>query len=108
LLHELRPATKYEVRIHINCTSLAAPYASLLFETSVYPETTFARSPTDSRITIYPSKNLIGNHFSIHDNTGRILADGELRDYTIDLSNFSPGIYTLKIDGEKTLKIVKN
>ena len=78
------------------------------FETDLYEETTFAPNPTDSKITIYPSKNLIGNRFSIYDNTGRIVADGELLDYTIDLSNFSAGIHTLKIDGEKPVKIFKH
>ena len=88
-LTELRPGTKYEARVHINCLSETAPYVSLLFETDLYEETTFAPNPTDSKITIYPSKNLIGNRFSIHDNAGRIVVDGELLDYTIDLSNFS-------------------
>jgi Zn-dependent metalloprotease len=107
-LAELRPGTEYEVRVHINCTSVTAPYISLHFETDLYEETALAPNPTDSKITIYPSKNLIGNHFSIHDNAGRVLVDGELLDYTMDLSNFPPGIYALKIEGEKTMKIVKN
>jgi hypothetical protein len=59
------------------------------------------------KITIHPSKNLIGNRLSIHDNTGRTVAAGELRDYTIDLSDFFPGMYLLKIDGEKPMKIIK-
>ena len=107
-LAKLRPGTLYEVRVHINCLSETAPYVSLFFETNLYEETKFAPNPTESKITIYPSKNLIGNRFIIHDNAGRIVADGELLDYTIDLSNFSYGIYTLKIDGEKPMKIVKH
>jgi hypothetical protein len=106
-LSALRPGTKYEVRVHINCSSVSAPYASAVFETELYDETTFAPNPTEGKITIRPSKNLIGNRFSITDNTGRILIDGELRDYTIDLSNFSAGIHILKIDGEKPIKIFK-
>ena len=106
-LSELRPGTTYEVRVHINCSSQTAPYASVLFETKLYEETTFAPNPTNSKITIRPSKNLIGNHFSIYDNTGRILADGELLDYTIDLSNFAAGVHILIIDGEKPIKIFK-
>jgi hypothetical protein len=99
-LSGLRPGTKYEVRVHINCTSVTAPYASSVFETELYDETTFAPNPTDGKVTIRPSKNLIGKHFTIMDNTGRLLFSGELRDYTIDLSNFSAGIHILKIDGE--------
>lgn len=106
-LAELRPGAEYEARVHINCLSQTPPYISLLFETHVYGETTIAPNPTDSKITIYPSRNLIGNRFIIRDNAGRTIADGKLPDYTIDLSDFSPGIYTLKIDGEKTMKIVK-
>jgi hypothetical protein len=106
-LTDLRPGTVYQARVHINCLSETARYVSLNFETGLYEETYFAPNPTDSKITIYPSKNLIGNYFSIYDNTGRIMIEGELLDYTFDLSNFSRGIYTLKIEGEKLIKIVK-
>ncbi|HEY5919984.1 MAG TPA: T9SS type A sorting domain-containing protein, partial [Chryseolinea sp.] len=107
-LSELRPGAKYEVRAYINCSSETMPYISAFFETELYEETTFAPNPTNSKITIRPSKDLIGNHFSIYDNTGRILADGELLDYTIDLSYFSAGVHILIIDGEKPIKIIKN
>lgn len=107
-LADLRPGTAYEVRVHINCLSETAAYVSARFETSVYEQTTFAPNPTDSKITIYPSKNLIGNRFSIRDNAGRTIADGELIDYTIDLSGILPGIYTLQIQGEKIIKIFKH
>jgi Zn-dependent metalloprotease len=107
-LTRLRPGVKYEARIHITCQSVTAPYVSLFFETKVYPETTVAPNPTDKSVTIYPSKNLIGNRFSIYDNAGKQVGSGELIDYTIDLSILSPGIYTLKIDEEKPMKIVKH
>jgi hypothetical protein len=107
-LSELRPGAKYEVRAYINCSSETVPYVSGFFETELYEETTFAPNPTNSKITIRPSKDLIGSHFSIFDNTGRILADGELLDYTIDLSYFSAGVHILIIDGEKPIKIIKN
>jgi hypothetical protein len=84
-----------------------APYASLHFETSLYLETWFAPNPTNNRVTIYPSKNLIGNRCSIHDTAGRIVASGKLLHYTIDFVNFSAGIYTLQIDGEKPRRIFK-
>ncbi len=107
-LAELRPGTEYEVRVHITCLSETAPYVSLHFETNLYEKTTVAPNPTDSKVTIYPSKNLIGNRFTILDNAGRIVADGDLLDYTIDLSNFSTGLYILKINGEKPMKIIKH
>lgn len=103
----LRPASKYEARVHINCLSEVAPYTSQFFETSVYQETTLAPNPTDKSITIYPSKNLIGSRFGIYDNAGKQVAYGDLLEYTIDLSLLPTGIFTLKIDGEKTMKIVK-
>src|SRR6185436_4843597 len=106
-LTKLRPGTEYEARVHITCLSEKAPYVSLFFETNLYDATTFAPNPTDNRITIYPSKNLIGNAFSIHDNAGRQVANGELLEYAFELYNLSPGIYTLKIDGEKPMKIIK-
>lgn len=107
LLEGLRPATKYEVRVHINCPSIKPDYASIIFETNAYGETTVAPNPTDKSMSIYPSKDLIGNSFIIYDNTGKKLISGQLLDYTFDLSVLSPGFYTLQIDGEKPLKILK-
>lgn len=104
-LADLRPGAKYEARVHILCGSETAPYASVRFETNVYGETTVAPNPTDSKIRIYPSRNLIGSRFAILDNAGRTVADGKLLDYAIDLSEVPPGIYSLRIAGEKTLKI---
>ena len=106
-LSGLRPGAKYEARVHIDCTSETPAYAAVQFETNLYNETAVTPNPTDSKITIHPSKNLIGNNFSIYDNAGKRLADGQLIDYTIDLTNFSPGVYMLKIDGEKILRIIK-
>jgi hypothetical protein len=80
----------------------------LRFRTRVYDETTVAPNPTEDEVTIYPSKNLIGRRFSILDHTGRRVADGKLIDYTLDMSDFSAGLYTLTIEGEKPMKIVKH
>lgn len=107
-LSELRPGTEYEARVHITCLSETAPYVSVLFETNLYQETAFAPNPTDREIKIFPSKNLIGNRFVIFDNAGRQVANAELLDYTINLSILPPGIYTLKIEGEKLMKIIKH
>lgn len=107
-LTELRPGTQYEARVHITCPSERASYVSVLFQTGLYEETLYAPNPANNQVTIYPSKNLIGSYFSILDNSGRGVVNGELSGYTIDLSDFPPGIYTLKIDGEKPMRIVKN
>ncbi|WP_084137831.1 M4 family metallopeptidase [Chryseolinea serpens] len=103
----LRPGAEYEVRVHIHCSSETLAFASLRFKTELYDETTYFPNPTDGEVTIHPSKNLIGNRFIICDNVGKVVANGELPDYTIDLSILAPGIYTLKIEGENLLKIVK-
>lgn len=107
LLSKLRPGTEYEVRVHINCLSETPPYVSLRFETDLYDETTYGPNPTSDKITLKPSKDLIGNRYIIADNAGRVVASGELADYTIDFSNYAPGVYTLKIDGEDAIRIVK-
>ena len=107
-LAKLRPGTEYEARVHITCLSETAPYVSVLFETNLYGETAVAPNPTDREITIFPSKNLIGNRFVIFDNAGRQVANAELLDYTINLSILPPGIYMLKIEGEKLMKIIKH
>ncbi|HYC86370.1 MAG TPA: fibronectin type III domain-containing protein, partial [Chryseosolibacter sp.] len=106
-LSDLRPGTRYEVRVHIRCVSQTAPYASVFFETGLYDETTFGPSPTDRVLSIYPSKNLIGNRFSILDSTGRIISSGTLADYTLELAGLGPGIYTLTVEGERPMRFVK-
>jgi hypothetical protein len=64
--------------------------------------------PVDGKTTIYPARNLIGTRFSISDNMGKKEVTGELHNYVIDLSGFSAGVYILKIDGEKPIKISKH
>jgi len=103
----LRPGTEYEVRVHINCVSQNAPYIGVRFTTALYEETTYSPNPTSDIITISPSKNLIGNRFIILESTGRIMVDAELQEYTIDFSHFAAGVYTLKIDGEKPVRILR-
>ena len=106
-LKELRPGTEYEARVQTNCLHVTAPHASIRFQTSFYGETLFAPNPTEHSITIFPSKGMIGNHFRIYDAAGKEVGDGQLRDYAIDLSAFSAGVYILKIDGEAPVKVVK-
>ena len=106
-LAKLRPGTLYEARVHIDCLSETTAYSSVTFETELYDETTYGPNPTPDKITLRPSKNLIGNRYVLSDNAGRIMLSGELLDYTIDLSNFSRGVYTLVIDGEPPIRIVK-
>jgi hypothetical protein len=106
-LTNLQPGTEYEARVHITCLSVTEPYVSLHFTTGVYDATMFAPNPTDNTITIYPSRNLIGNHFSIYDNMGKEAGNGVLTNYTINFSDYAAGLYTLRIDGEKPMKIVK-
>ena len=107
MLEELRPGTKYEARVHINCLGEMAQYASIHFETSLYEETIIAPNPTENLITIYPSKKLIGNQYDILDINGNRVAQGKLLDYTFDLSTFPIGVYILRIEQEKPIRIVK-
>jgi Zn-dependent metalloprotease len=107
-LKGLRPGTEYEARVHITCPAVKPePYASLTFETALYDATKFYPNPTDGETTIHPSKNLIGNAYTLYDNMGRNVGNGTLMDYTFDLSSFSPGLYTLKIEGESVMRIIK-
>jgi len=106
-LINLSPGITYEARVHIHCSSETLAYASVVFTTAVYPETTYAPNPTESKVTVYPSKNLIGNNFHIYDNMGRIVASGKLQDYTFDFSGLTPGVYTLKIEREAPMRIVR-
>jgi Zn-dependent metalloprotease len=106
-LSNLRPGTRYDIRVHIECLSMTAAYASVSLETGLYDETTYGPNPTLDKITLRPSKNLIGNHFVLSDNAGRIMLSGELLDYTIDFTNYARGVYVLRIDGEEPIRIVR-
>ncbi|HYF67219.1 MAG TPA: M4 family metallopeptidase [Ohtaekwangia sp.] len=107
-LTELRPGTEYEAKVHVTCLSETAPFVSMRFETNLYEETTFGPNPTYGDIAIYPSKNLIGHHFSLYESMGRQVNVGTLQHYTIDLSTLPIGIYILKVEGEKPMKIIKH
>lgn len=107
-LSELRPGTQYSVRIYVSCRTEPVHYANIEFETSLFEKTTFFPNPTDADITIEPSKDLIGSRYVIFDNVGRNVAEGEIQKYVFDMSLFHPGIYTLKIDGEQPMRIVKH
>jgi Zn-dependent metalloprotease len=104
----LRSVTKYEVRISIVCANLTAPYLTQYFTTKAYEATTFGPNPTDDKVTIHPSKDLIGNRYTLIDNAGRIVAQGFMRSYTFDLSGLSSGLFILKIEGEDPMKIFKH
>jgi hypothetical protein len=107
VLDALRPGTEYEARVHIDCPSETPGYTLVRFETDLYEETTLAPNPTDHEVTIHPSKDLIGNHFSLQDNTGRVVVSGNLTDYVLDLSGLHSGMYLLTVDGEKPMKVFK-
>ena len=106
-LTDLRPGTTYVARVGVACPEVTGPVVSVEFTTELYGNTLFAPNPTPDRLTIYPSENLIGTHFSIVDNTGSIIIDGAFSDYTIDLSGFPSGVYILLVEGETPQRIVK-
>ncbi|NJN27636.1 MAG: T9SS type A sorting domain-containing protein [Cyclobacteriaceae bacterium] len=105
-LDGLRPGTKYEARVHINCPSVNAPFLAAQFETDLYESTNFAPNPTHDFVYILPSKNLIGNRFALYNDMGKNIAYGELTDYTIDMSHLASGVYILKIEDELPMKII--
>lgn len=107
LLTDLRPGTEYEARVRVECVSASADYVAVDFKTLLYDETRYGPNPTPDKITLQPSKNLIGNRFVLSDYSGKVLFSGALQDYTIDLSMFSRGVYTLMIDGEPPIRIVR-
>jgi Zn-dependent metalloprotease len=106
-LSKLRPATEYEIKLHITCASVPAQQAKLVFKTGSYAQTTLAPNPSDHSVTVFPSQDLIGKRFYFYDNMGKLLATGNLQDYTIDLSGLNPGIYNVVIDGERPMKMIK-
>jgi Zn-dependent metalloprotease len=107
-LRDLRPGTRYEIKIYIDCLGKTPPYVMKTFETKVYSTTTVAPNPTNDKIIIYPSRDLIGMSFQLLDFTGKLAGEGTLNDYTFDLSGLPEGIYILRIEGEDPMKIVKH
>lgn len=107
LLENLRPGTQYEARIHLGCPDTTPDYAFVSFSTSLYGEMSFGPNPTSGKVTILPDESLIGRNFSVLDPVGRQVIHGQLLDYTIDLSEFAAGIYTVRIDGEGPMRVAK-
>jgi hypothetical protein len=72
---------------------------------SVFP------NPAQSVINVKADTKLIGNNYSIYDNTGKVVLSGKLKseNTTIELGNLSGGIYMFSV-GEnmrQTFKIIK-
>lgn len=107
VLENLRPGTLYEARIHLGCPDTTPEYAFVSFTTSLYGEMSFGPSPTSGKVTILPDKSLIGRNFSVLDPVGRQVIHGQLLDYTIDLSEFAAGIYTVRVEGEVPMRVAK-
>ena len=73
---------------------------------SVFP------NPTQSLINVKVDTKLIGNNYSIYDNTGKVVLSGKLKseNTTIDLGNLSGGLYMLMIGDnmKQNFKIIKS
>jgi hypothetical protein len=68
-------------------------------------------NPAQSVINVKADTKLIGNNYSIYDNTGKVVLSGKLKseNTTIELGNLSGGIYMFSV-GEnmrQTFKIIK-
>ena len=108
LIEGLRPGAEYEVRVHIRCPSVPFPYVSERFTTKYQAETTFVPNPTNDKVTIFPSVDMTGRRYTVHDSSGRLVLSGQITDYEIDFSFFAPGVYALRIEGEKVMRVVRN
>ena len=72
---------------------------------SVYP------NPVKSVINVKADSKLIGDVYSIYDNTGRVVLTGKLnsQNTTIELGNLSGGIYMFRVgeNMKQTFKVIK-
>ena len=68
-------------------------------------------NPAQSAINIKADNKLIGNVYTIYDNTGRVVLTGKLnsKDTTIELYNLSEGIYMFSVgeNMKQTFKLIK-
>lgn len=62
-------------------------------------------NPADDFITV--PTNLLNSKYSVYDLLGKELNKGMLTNETIDLVEYSKGIYFLKVEGYKVLKFIK-
>jgi len=73
---------------------------------SVFP------NPTQSLINVKVDTKLIGNNYSIYDNTGKVVLSGKLKseNTTIELGNLSGGIYFFSVEDilKQNFKIIKS
>jgi hypothetical protein len=72
---------------------------------SVFP------NPAQSVINVKADTKLIGNNYSIYDNTGKVVLSGKLKseNTTIELGNLSGGIYIFSVgeNMKQTFKVIK-
>lgn len=106
-LRDLIPGTEYEARVYINCP-IGKEYIYIRFQTGLYSSLSITPNPTSGMVTIYPAKKLLGHRYFILDNIGRPVVSGILEKYMLDFSTLSAGMYTVIIEGEKPVKIVRN
>ncbi|MBM3418516.1 MAG: T9SS type A sorting domain-containing protein [Bacteroidetes bacterium] len=100
-----RALTQQEITNLYNSSTLGISEVSQSNSFSVFP------NPSRSVISVKADSKLIGDVYSIYDNTGRVLLSGKLNaeSTTIDLGNLSGGIYIFSV-GEnmtQTFKVIK-
>ncbi len=83
-----------------------------IIDNNLSPDFTVFPNPSDNLLTIRTNSNLAGTQFFITDPTGRLVFNGKLVDDNtpIDISKLSPGIYVIRMEGQRkqSIKLVKN
>jgi len=63
----------------------------------VYP------NPTNLDVNV----NITGVEYKLYDVTGKIISEGLIENYSIEMKNLNKGIYLLKVEGQDTKRIIK-
>lgn len=76
---------------------------NLGLETSIGTEYSVSPNPTSSDISLTVSD--VG--FKLYDVTGKIVSEGIIINYSIEMNNLNKGIYVLNVEGKGTKRIIK-
>ena len=90
-------------KVYLNSGNLSTPSQQLQNTVVAYP------NPITDQLNVQVNANLVGQSYIISDINGRTIQNGVLLDEAnaINFSNVTTGIYFLKLDNQKAVKLIK-
>lgn len=112
-IFDLTPETTYKARVFTICSDKISNRIPIFFTTPVItglePDgLTLSPIPVQKELHIHSEENLAGKKVAIVDVTGRVVFHTTLKEqYVLDLSDLSSGVFVVKIENKKPMRIIK-